>query len=108
VLRTLAGKNAATLPRFAERWGWSKWTDRWEEIAADPQVELVDLVTPNHLHREQAVAMLRAGKHVACEKPLAGTLNDARAMRDAAAAAKGRVQTFVWFNYRRCPAIGLA
>lgn len=107
VLHTIAGKNVATLQLFAERWGWGKWTDQWQDLAADPQVELVDLGTPNHLHREQAVAMLRAGKHVACEKPLAGTLADARAMRDAAAAARGQ-NSFVWFNYRRCPAVALA
>jgi predicted dehydrogenase len=53
--------------------------------------------------------MLEAGKHVACEKPLAGTLSDARAMAVAAKkAAKKGVHTFVWFNYRRCPAVALA
>jgi predicted dehydrogenase len=56
-----------------------------------------------------SIAALEAGRHVACEKPLAGTIADARAMRDAArkAARKG-VRTFVWFNYRRCPAVALA
>src|SRR5205085_9122422 len=67
---------------------------------------LVDVSTPNHLHAEQSIAMLEAGKHVACEKPLAGTLADARAMRDAARKANGR--TFVWYNYRRVPAVALA
>jgi len=43
---------------------------------------------------------------VACEKPLAGTLADARKMRDAARKAKGK--TFVWYNYRRVPAVALA
>ncbi|MDP6541059.1 MAG: Gfo/Idh/MocA family oxidoreductase, partial [Planctomycetota bacterium] len=48
-----------------------------------------------------------AGKHVACEKPLAGTLDEARTMKNAARKAK-RCKTFVWFNYRRCPAIATA
>jgi predicted dehydrogenase len=56
-----------------------------------------------------SIAALEAGRHVACEKPLAGTLADARAMRDAAAkAARRGVRTFVWFNYRRCPAVAFA
>lgn len=42
-----------------------------EEIAADPQVTAVHICTPNYLHFEQAAALLRAGKHVLCEKPLA-------------------------------------
>jgi predicted dehydrogenase len=109
LLHAVAARDAASLPAFAERWGWSRWTDDWRTLADDPAVELVDVATPNHLHREQALAMLSAGKHVACEKPLAGTLADARAMRDAALRAKRRgTQTFVWFNYRRCPAVGLA
>jgi predicted dehydrogenase len=61
------------------------------------------------VHAEVSIAALAAGKHVACEKPLAGTLADAKAMRDAAAkAARKGVRTFVWFNYRRCPAVAFA
>ena len=64
------------------------------------------MATPNDLHAEQAIAALEAGKHVACEKPLAGTLDDARALRDAARRAEG--DTFVWYSYRRVPAVALA
>lgn len=42
-----------------------------EELAADPSVHIVHLCTPNHLHFQQASRLLRAGKHVLCEKPLA-------------------------------------
>ena len=42
-----------------------------EELAADPSVQVVHLCTPNHLHFQQAGELLRAGKHVLCEKPLA-------------------------------------
>src|ERR1700739_221088 len=42
-----------------------------EELAADPSVQVVHLCTPNHLHFQQSSQLLRAGKHVLCEKPLA-------------------------------------
>jgi predicted dehydrogenase len=103
---TVAARDARELAAFAARFGWEKSTSKWQTIAADEGIDLVDVATPNHAHREQSVAMLEAGKHVACEKPLAGTLDDARAMRDAALEARGK--TFVWFNYRRCPAVALA
>jgi predicted dehydrogenase len=42
-----------------------------EEIAADPEVTVVHICTPNYVHFEQAATLLRAGKHVLSEKPLA-------------------------------------
>ena len=106
VLHTIAARDLDELEPFAQRWGWRRATDDWKQIAATDEVDLVDVGTPNDVHAEQSIAMLEAGKHVACEKPLAGTLDDARSMRDAAASATGR--TFVWFNYRRCPAVAHA
>jgi len=105
-LAVACGRDGAELKAFAARWGWARTTTDWRELADDDGVALVDIGTPNHLHAEPAIVMLEAGKHVACEKPLAGTLDDARAMRDAARRARGK--TFVWFNYRRCPAVALA
>jgi predicted dehydrogenase len=43
----------------------------FEAMLADPAVEVVHLTTPNHLHYDQVRAVLAAGKHVVCEKPLA-------------------------------------
>ena len=105
-LHTVAGRDLKTLPAFAKRWGWAQHTGDWRSLARDPEIELVDIGTPNHVHREQAILMLEAGKHVCCEKPLAGTLEDARAMVQAARASSAK--TFVWYNYRRCPAVALA
>lgn len=107
-LHTIAGRDPASLEDFAKQWGWTRWTTRWQDLAEDPEIDLVDIGTPNDVHRDQAIAMLEAGKHVACEKPLAATLDHAREMRDAAKRVKRKTKTFVWFNYRRCPAIGLA
>ena len=109
LMRAVAGRDVADVAAFSRRWGWQCCTDDWRDLLDDPQVSLVDVCTPNHVHAEVSIAALEAGRHVACEKPLAGTIADARAMRDAArkAARKG-VRTFVWFNYRRCPAVALA
>jgi predicted dehydrogenase len=107
VMHTIAARDAADLNRFAPRWGWQHSTTDWREVVSNPQIDLVDVGTPNHVHREQAIAALEAGKHVACEKPLAGTLDDARAMVAAARKAR-KCKTFVWYNYRRCPAVALA
>jgi len=54
-----------------------------EEVLADPDVEAVDLCTPTPLHLEQAIAALKAGKHVLCEKPLARTSAHARQILEA-------------------------
>lgn len=105
-LAVAAARDAGHLESFAARWGWERWTTDWTEAATAIDVQLVDIGTPNHLHADQAVVALEAGKHVACEKPLAGTLNDASAMRDAASRSSG--STFVWFTYRRVPAVALA
>jgi len=108
VLHTVSAREAGSLAAFAERWGWRNWTANWRKAVTSPDVDLVDVSTPNNAHAPMAIAALMAGKHVACEKPLAGTLADAREMAAAARKAKGRAKTFVWFNYRRTPAVALA
>ena len=106
-LVTVAGRDPAETHEFGKRWGWRKSVAQWQLAVLDAEVDLVDVSTPNHVHADMSIAALEAGKHVACEKPLAGTLADARAMVKAAKKAKGQ-RTFVWFNYRRCPAVALA
>jgi predicted dehydrogenase len=106
VLHTVAARNAEEVEAFAKRWGWQHASTDWRAVVSSDEIDLVDIGTPNHVHAEQAIAALEAGKHVACEKPLAGTLADAEAMAEAASSAGGR--TFVWFNYRRVPAVALA
>ncbi len=106
-MHSVCGRDGDELAAFAARFGWKTHTTRWEDLASDPKLDLVDIATPNHLHAGPALAALESGKHVACEKPLAATLAEARQLRDAAKKAK-HSKTFVWFNYRRCPAIALA
>lgn len=107
VMHTIVGLDLISLAPFADRWGWKKYSTQWKDVVKDPAVHLVDIGTPNNMHAEQAVAALGAGKHVACEKPLALSLKDARLMKNAASRSR-RCKTFVWYNYRRCPAVALA
>ncbi len=70
---------------------------------------MIDICTPGDTHPEIAIAALRAGKHVLCEKPLANTVADAEQMAAAAREAAGRgVRSMVGFNYRRVPALAYA
>lgn len=111
VMHTIAARNLKETQAFADRWGWQHASNDWKAMVNDPEIDLVDIGTPNHVHHEQALEALAAGKHVACEKPLANTLDAAREMVQAAkkAASGGKGQkTFVWYNYRRCPALAFA
>ncbi|NEB10699.1 Gfo/Idh/MocA family oxidoreductase [Streptomyces coelicoflavus] len=90
----------------AERFGFASATRDWREVAADPRVHAVSITAPNFLHREIAVAMAGAGKHIWIEKPVGLTAADARAVADAVAGAG--VQGSVGFNYRNAPAVEAA
>src|SRR5260370_27089375 len=63
--------------RAARALGFGKAYGDWRQLVADPEVDLVDIATPNNLHAEVAIAALHAGKHVYCEKPLATSAADA-------------------------------
>ncbi len=106
VMHTVYGLPEENPHAFAENWGWKNASTNWEELVKSPEIGLVDVVTPNYAHAPVARAALAAGKPVACEKPIAGTLADAREMAEAA--KKANIPTFVWFNYRRVPAVALA
>lgn len=72
-----------------------------EELAADPNVDVVHICTPNHVHRMQAETSLRAGKHVLCEKPLALNTEETAAL--VALAAEKNLVGGVAHNLRYYP-----
>ena len=106
VMHTVYGQAEENPQAFADNWGWQNASTDWGSVVKDPDIGVVDIVTPNFVHAAPAIAAIEAGKAVACEKPLAGSLDDARAMAEAA--KKANAKTAVWFCYRRCPAVALA
>jgi predicted dehydrogenase len=105
-LHTICGRHAAGVQAARAQLGWQKAATDWHEIVESPLIDIVDIVTPNHLHAEMAIAAVKNGKHVLCEKPLALNVKQAEAM--FAAAHKAKVVHMVCHNYRRIPAIALA
>ncbi len=89
-----------------QRYGFDEASSDWRTVVERPDIDVVDIVTPNDSHAEIAIAAAKAGKHIICEKPLARTGAEAKTMLDAVAAA-GTIH-MVAFNYRRTPAVALA
>ena len=90
----------------AEEFCFNRSTGDWRELCADPNVDVVDICSPNFLHKEMAMEAIKHGKHVYSEKPLALTSAEAKEMYEAAEAAG--VKTLVGFNYMKNPAAALA
>ncbi len=105
-LAVLADVDAPTAARAAAQLGFRRSTGTWRDLLADPDIQVIDITTPNSLHREMALAAVAAGKHVYCEKPLAPS--GAEALEMARAAAAAGVVTQVGFNYLKNPMLALA
>lgn len=103
IVRGVGASSPERAKEMAQAWDVPRAYRDIEEAVADPQVQVVHVCTPNHLHRAMAQAALEAGKHVVCEKPLATTLEDARAL--AALAASTGLMAAVPFVYRFHPVV---
>jgi glucose-fructose oxidoreductase len=75
--------------------------DNVHELAGNPDIDIVYVVTPNTLHAEHALKVAQAGKHVICEKPMAGSVADCDAM--IAACAKANVKLSVGYRLQFDP-----
>jgi predicted dehydrogenase len=108
-LTAVAGRNAEAVEAARERFGFGAAVTDWRELVERDDIDLIDVCTPGDTHAEIAIAALRAGKHVLCEKPLANTVAEAEEMAAAAreAAAQG-VFAMCGYTYRRTPALAYA
>ncbi|WP_211275257.1 Gfo/Idh/MocA family protein [Actinoplanes rectilineatus] len=107
-MTAVSGRDPGKVAAAAAQLGWQEHTTDWRSLIARDDIDLIDVCTPGDSHAEIAIAALAAGKHVLCEKPLANTIDEARAMAASAArAAAVGVRAMCGFNYRRVPAVAL-
>ncbi|MGF6991523.1 putative dehydrogenase [Lachnospiraceae bacterium PM6-15] len=106
VKKIIADVNETLAKEAKEKFAFETYTTNWQDIVNDPNIDVVDICTPNNTHAEIAIAAAKAGKHILCEKPLSLTPSEAEDMYIAA--RDNKVTTMVAFNYRRTPAVQLA
>ncbi len=106
VLAAICGRSVENTKKFADQWGWQSVETDWEKIVSRPDIDAIDICTPNNTHADIAIAAAKAGKMVLCEKPLAMDAKEGAAMVEAV--EKAGVPNTVWYNYRRIPAVTLA
>jgi predicted dehydrogenase len=106
VLKALAVTTKERGEEFARRWGWQRVESDWRKLVEAPDIDLIDICSPNHTHHAIALAAAARGKMILCEKPLAMNLQQGREMTEAV--EKSGRPNMVSFNYRRVPAISLA
>lgn len=83
--------------------GFERATTDWHEVIQSPDVQIVNIATPNHQHVEIIRAATAAGKHVFCEKPVGRSPEETAEIESLA--RKADVKSFVGFNYRWAPLV---
>ena len=106
VLKAVCGRREVVARSIAERYGWERVEMDWRDVVTAQDVDLVDIVVPNNLHRDIVLAAAANGKQIFCEKPLANTTREAREMLEAV--RSHGVKHMVAFCNRRIPAIEFA
>lgn len=106
VLKAVCARDPKKAQAFADNWGYERVETDWRKLVSAPDIDLIDIGSPNDTHFEIAIAAAKNGKMIVCEKPLAMNVKEAEAMTKAV--EKAGVANMVWFNYRRVPSIALA
>ncbi len=106
VLKAVCARNAEKAQAFASTWGYESVETDWRKLIARDDIDVIDICTPNNLHKEMAIEAAKAGKMILCEKPLA--IDTAEGEEMCLAVEKAGVPNMVWYNYRRVPAVTLA
>jgi predicted dehydrogenase len=105
-LHTICGRSAKGVEAAKNQFGWQGTSTDWRAVVSNPEIDIVDISTPNASHCEIALEAAKNQKAILCEKPLAITVEECEKMVTAVREAK--VVNMVCHNYRRIPAIAQA
>jgi predicted dehydrogenase len=97
----VASRDNERAAAFVRDTGIARAHKSYEALLADPDVDAIYVPLPNNLHAAWSIRAVEAGKHVLCEKPLAASANEARAVFEAA--RKNRVYLVEGYPYRAQP-----
>ncbi len=100
-LKAICSTNGARGKSYARRFGVSYCSTDYNDLLQDPEIDLMVILTRNQHHASQALAAIRAGKHVFVEKPMALTVDECRTLNEAV--AETGKQLTVGFNRRFAP-----
>jgi predicted dehydrogenase len=106
VMAVVCGRDPKGTRDLADKFGWQEASTDWKEVVRRADIGLVDVSTTGDTHLPMVAEAAKAGKAIFCEKPLANTLPEARAM--LVAVKKAGVPHMINFNYRFTPAVSLA
>lgn len=102
-LAALADVNETLARAKANEFGFETATGDWRTLLERDDISVISITAPNTFHAPMAIAALEAGKHIWCEKPMAPSLKEAAAMRDASRAS-GKI-AILGYNYIQNPLI---
>ncbi|MGZ7458382.1 Gfo/Idh/MocA family protein [Pseudomonas sp. Ma2-10] len=105
-LVALADQNIELAAEAQKRYGFERITTDWREVAGAADIDLLINCGPNHLHAEPSIAAAKAGKAVFCEKPLAGSADQAYQLWKGVEATEATAMCA--FMHRSIPALNLA
>lgn len=99
-IRAVGSRNQANADAFAEKYTIPNRYDSYEDLANDPEIDVVYVATPHPNHHETTIMLLNAGKHVLCEKPFAMNGPEAREMIEAAKKNNRFLMEAMWTRFR--------
>ena len=80
ILKAACARDADKIKAFADQWGYESTETDWRKLVARPDIDVIDICTPNNMHKEIALAAAANKKAILCEKPLAMNTAEGREM----------------------------